>query len=103
MTDDSGTDDLEARLGAQIRALRLDAGYDQRALAELADVGLSSIKNLENGRGSTLRTVIRVLRALHAEAWLDTLSPEPTVSPIDVLRGQSAGPRQRVYRPRGGA
>lgn len=67
----------------------------------MADVGLSSLKNLENGRGSTLRTLIRILRALDAVDWLTTLAPEPTVSPLDVLRGQGRPPRQRVYRPRG--
>ncbi len=100
MTDDASTDDLEGRLGSQIRALRLDAGHDQQTLADLADVGLSSVKNLEKGRGSTLRTFVRVLRALDVADWLETLAPEPTISPLDVLRGQAKGPRQRVYRPR---
>lgn len=100
MTDDASTDDLEGRLGSQIRALRLDAGHDQQTLADLADVGLSSLKNLEKGRGSTLRTLVRVLRALDVADWLETLAPEPTISPLDVLRGQAKGPRQRVYRPR---
>lgn len=100
MTDDSSTDDLEGRLGSQIRSLRLDAGHDQQTLADLADVGLSSLKNLEKGRGSTLRTLVRVLRALDVADWLETLAPEPTISPLDVLRGQAKGPRQRVYRPR---
>lgn len=100
MTDDVPTDELESRLGSQIRTIRIQAGHDQQTLAELADVGLSSLKNLENGRGSTLRTLVRVLRALDASDWLDTLAPEPTISPLDVLRGQAKGPRQRVYRPR---
>ena len=95
------TDTWEQRLGEQVRRLRLDAGLDQQALAALADIGLSSVKNLENGRGSTLRTLIRILRALHVESWLDTLAPETSISPLDVLRGQGQTPRQRVYRPRG--
>jgi transcriptional regulator with XRE-family HTH domain len=100
MADDVSSDDLEARLGSQIRTLRLEAGLDQQTLADLADVGLSSLKNLENGRGSTLRTLVRVLRALAVADWLETLAPEPTISPLDVLRGQAKGSRQRVYRPR---
>jgi transcriptional regulator with XRE-family HTH domain len=98
---DLDTAQWEARLGDQIRRLRLDQGSDQQTLARLADVGLSSVKNLENGRGSTLRTLVRILRALDAVDWLDTLDPEPTVSPLDLLRGQGRAPRQRVYRPRG--
>ncbi|BDZ50957.1 hypothetical protein GCM10025867_31980 [Frondihabitans sucicola] len=83
-----------------MRALRLDRGYDQATLGDLADVSVTSIKNLENGRGSSLRTVIRILRALEATAWLDTLAPTPTVSPIDLLRSAEATPRRRVSRPR---
>jgi transcriptional regulator with XRE-family HTH domain len=90
----------EERVGEQVRALRLDAGHDQATLAELADVSLTSIKNLENGRGSSLKTIVRVLRALQATEWLGSLAPTPTVSPIDLLRSAEATPRRRVYRSR---
>jgi transcriptional regulator with XRE-family HTH domain len=96
------TADGEARVGEQIRALRLDASLDQATLAALADVSLSALKNLENGRGSTLRTLIRILRALGRDEWLTTLAPGPTISPIDVLRSASTTPRRRVYRRRSG-
>jgi transcriptional regulator with XRE-family HTH domain len=94
------TGEWEVLLGTQIRSTRLDAGHDQAALAALADVSLTSVKNLENGRGSTLRTLVRVLRALGRADWLGTLAPEPTVSPLDLIRSSSATPRRRVYRAR---
>lgn len=90
----------EQRVGEQVRALRLDRGLDQASLGELADVGVTSIKNLENGRGSSLRTIVRVLRALDATSWLESLAPTPTVSPIDLLRSAEATPRRRVSRTR---
>jgi transcriptional regulator with XRE-family HTH domain len=94
------TAEWEALLGEQLRSIRLDSGHDQAALADLADVSLTAVKNLENGRGSTLRTLVRVLRALDRADWLATLAPEPTVSPLDLLRSSSTTPRRRVYRPR---
>lgn len=94
------TNEWELRLGAQFRSLRLEAGLDQVTLAGLADVSVSSLKSLENGKGSSLRTVIKILRALGATQWLTTLAPEPTVSPLDVLRHSTPTPRRRVYRPR---
>jgi DNA-binding XRE family transcriptional regulator len=88
------TDEWEARIGDQVRSLRLDAGHDQVSLARRADVSTSTLQSLENGRGSTVRTLVRVLRAL------DALAPASAVSPIDVLRSADPAPRRRVYRPR---
>lgn len=100
LSSGASTEEWEQRVGEQMRALRLDRGLDQTTLGDLADVSVTSIKNLENGRGSTLRTVVRVLRALDATAWLDALAPTPTVSPIDLLRSTEAAPRRRVSRSR---
>jgi transcriptional regulator with XRE-family HTH domain len=99
------TDEWEARIGAQLRSLRLDAGLDQISLARRADISTSTLQSLENGRGSTVRSLVRVLRALDADDALDSLAPASAVSPIDVLRTADRAPRRRVYRsraPRGG-
>jgi transcriptional regulator with XRE-family HTH domain len=106
MTDDStdkyrqlSTDEWETRVGVQFRALRLRANLDQGALAELAGVSLGAVKHLEQGKGSSLKTLVRLSLALGHESWLESLSPAISISPIDVLR--SRGPqRVRVYRPR---
>jgi transcriptional regulator with XRE-family HTH domain len=95
------TVEWEARIGEQVRARRLDEGLDQISLARLADVSTSTLQSLENGRGSTLRTLVRVLRALGAEAALDTITPTSTVSPLDLFRATATSPRRRVYRARG--
>ena len=94
------TEEWEADLGAQVRALRITRSLDQSQLAERAGVSLGSIKSLEQGRGSTLRTVVRVARALDREDWLAGLAPRVTISPIDVLRTARSEPRKRVYRAR---
>ena len=97
----SSTDEWEALVGEQFRSLRIARNLDQAQLAELAGVSLGSVKGLEQGRGSTLKTIVRVARALDREAWLRGLAPRPTVSPIDVLRSSRTSPRRRVYRARG--
>ena len=94
------TDDWEAAIGEQFRTLRLGRNLDQAQLAELAGVSLGSVKGLEQGRGSTLKTIVRVARALDREDWLRGLAPRPTMSPIDVLRSSRTEPRRRVYRAR---
>lgn len=92
-------DEWEAELGRQVRALRLRANLDQRILAGQAGVGLTALKNLESGKGATVKTFIRTLRALDRAAWLETLSPPVSVSPLRMLKAKTA--RQRASRPRG--
>ncbi len=79
------------------------AEQDQRKLAGRASICVGAFKNMKNGHGCTLRTLIRVLRVLDKEKWLETLSQLPTVSPIEILRQQKQqAPRQRAYKPRKG-
>jgi transcriptional regulator with XRE-family HTH domain len=96
------TDDLEADLGRQVRDLRQRADLTQQELARRANVGVSTIRRLEAGRGGTLDSFVNVLRALDREDWLATLAPAPTVSPMEALRARRVAEshrRQRV-RPR---
>jgi hypothetical protein len=41
---------------------------------------------LEQGRGSTVETFLRVLKALDSLAGIDALAPRPTISPIAMMR-----------------
>ena len=92
-------EEWELSLGAQFRAARIQAGLDQGELAELANISEGAVKSLETGKGSSLKTVIKVLRALDRTDWLRAFAPESSVSPIQVLKGKTT-PRQRVSRSR---
>jgi transcriptional regulator with XRE-family HTH domain len=89
----------EARIGEQVRRVRLASGLDQVELASRSDVSIGALRNLERGGGSTLRTLVRIVRALDLQDWLDSLAPAVAVSPIEVLRSTGTE-RSRVYRPR---
>lgn len=89
------TDEIEKSFGAQVKALRLEQDVDQATLAERAAVSVSALKALEAGRGSSLRTVVRVVRALDRVDWLDTFYEQPTVSPLALARE-----REGVRRPK---
>jgi transcriptional regulator with XRE-family HTH domain len=81
------TADWEGRLGADLRRLRLRNRLTQTELAERANVSGSAIKSLEGGKGSSLTTVVRVVRALGRTDWLESLlPPEPAISPMEILR-----------------
>jgi len=78
---------VEEYVGAQIRSLRQDEHLTQKALANRANVSLSSLQSLELGRGSSLTTVVKVMRSLGRSDWFETLAPpQPLVSPREQWR-----------------
>ena len=99
-------DDLEADLGQRLRAVRLARRLSQQEVADQANVSVGAVKHLESGAGATVRTLVRVLRALEETSWLERLAPPaPAFSPLAVLRQQqeaesSARRGQRVRRAR---
>ena len=56
-------EDLEKLLGASVRALRIERRLTQVELAELANLSVGALKNLESGRCSTTTTLVRVVHA----------------------------------------
>lgn len=89
-------EDWEAFLGAQIRAARIAADLDQTRLAALANISPSSVSNLERGIGSSLKTLVAVVKALGRTDWLEALAPPVAVSPLQALRAGTRTPRRRV-------
>lgn len=86
----------ETAIGNQVRALRLRQDLNQQQLAERAGIALNAVKNLEGGKGATLRSLTQALRVLDRADWLNTLAPGASISPVQML-GIKA-PRQRASR-----
>lgn len=99
MNSNSSTADLEARLGDQLRLLRLRQNLDQRQLAAQAGVALNVVKRLESGKGATVKSLLKVLRALGRADWLNTLSPAVSISPLQMVKDTPV--RQRASPKRG--
>jgi len=76
--------EFEADVGEQIKSLRLKQNIDRATLALRAGCSVSALKNLESGNGSTLRTLIAVVRALGREDWLRNVAPVATISPLNM-------------------
>jgi len=89
-------EELQTLLGGRIRSIRLNRNLDQRTTAEKAGISEKALRNLENGRGSTVETLMRVLKALEYLQGIDMLAPEISVNPLDLLR--QSKPPQRVRR-----
>lgn len=88
--------ELESALGENLKQLRLSRNTDQRTLAEQAGVSTRALQSLENGEGSSLQTLMKVVRALGRESWFATIAPVATINPMAMVA--NAAPRQRARR-----
>lgn len=100
MIESKHPEELEATIGQQLREIRLRQNIDQRQLAEQAGVALNVVKNLEGGKGATVSSFIKILRALGRTEWLHSLSPEISISPLQMLKAKPV--RQRASRGKDG-
>ena len=93
--------ELQKMMGERLRALRLSRNLPQRDLAEKAGLSLRALHNLEAGAGSTIESLVRILKALGAADAIELLAPQPKVSPLMLLK-QGPQPRRagRVRRSR---
>lgn len=90
------TEEWERIIGEQMKRLRLLRDLDQRDVAEQAGVALNVVKNIEAGRGSTLRSFINVLKVLDRIEWFNALQPAVSISPMQILKSRKKAPRQRA-------
>jgi transcriptional regulator with XRE-family HTH domain len=94
-------DEQLSAIGLALRERRVRAGLTQEDLALQADVSLGAVQNLEYGKGSSMRTLLRVTRLLDSDQWVEALQAPraPALSPMQLLREQkSAAKKMRVRR-----
>lgn len=87
-------EEIEQSVGEKIRALRLQRNLDQASVAERSGISVRALRNLEQGQGSTLRTLLAVMRTLGRESWFDAMAPIATINPLHLPRKSSQ--RQRA-------
>ncbi|WP_207916815.1 helix-turn-helix transcriptional regulator [Iodobacter fluviatilis] len=55
---------MEAILRERQKRLCINRNWEQKLVAERAGISLRTLRNIESGNGSSLNTLIRVLRVL---------------------------------------
>lgn len=88
-------EEFEADIGEQIKSIRLRQNIDRTTLAMRAGCSVSALKNLEYGSGTSLRTLIAVVRALNREDWLRHVAPMTTISPLSMPKSGQIRKRAR--------
>ena len=74
--------EMELDIGEKLRRLRLNKNLDQKTVSARAGVSVRALRNIEAGQGSTVRTLLSVVRALGRESWLETIAPVTTINPL---------------------
>lgn len=96
MTATNSTQGWAHILGAHVRRARIDEDLTQAEVAAKANISPKTVASLEAGHGTSTTTLIKVLRALNREHWIQTLAPRPDIDPLAAVRQQTE--RQRASR-----
>ena len=84
----------EEELGNRVRVVRKQRKMTQQELADRSNVSRSAIKYLEAGKGSTLATFLKVVRALGLDENLDQIfAVVSTISPLALLHAKKKSGR----------
>ncbi len=88
--------ELELQLGEHIKTLRLQKNINRQTLCYQAGISENALRHLEGGQGATIKTLVRVIKALGQENWLASLAPRVSINPLHMVREKH--PRQRASR-----
>jgi putative transcriptional regulator len=89
------TDEILRELGTRFQRYRLQQDRTIEEVAATAGIGTRTLERAEAGENTTLKTVVKVLRALGRIESLDAFLPPPLVSPLE-LAAFSGRERQRA-------
>jgi transcriptional regulator with XRE-family HTH domain len=96
--------EAEIELGAAVRQFRIRNGFALETVADRAGISPTSVRSLELGRGSTVNTMLKVLKAIGELDRIDQWKAESeSFSPAAVFKAsqrREAQPRRplRVSR-----
>ena len=103
MPDIYGSDTVvEETIGFRLKHYRLERNFSQTELSERAGIARRTITSVENGKGCTLSTLIRLLRALNKLDLLHGLLEEPPLRPSQMkeIERIRESPRKYASKPR---
>jgi transcriptional regulator with XRE-family HTH domain len=99
ITTDLTDEAVLKEIGQRLERQRIDAGLTQARLAAQSGVAKRTLERIEAGASAELVTLLRLLRTLRLVDGVETLVPEPSPSPIALLKSEGRR-RKRVSGPR---
>ena len=77
------------RIGEQIKAWRLEMNLSQAHLANKTKLSLTTICQVENGKGTSMLNMVRILRILDRLDALSQFFQEKEISPLEYQKLES--------------
>lgn len=90
-------DQILEELGSRLQQIRLNLNMSQKDVADLVGKGKEEISKIENGKAITLKSFLRILRALNKLENLDKAISVPKVNP-NILRELEENKRKRASK-----
>jgi len=84
------------RLGENIRSRRLSVNLSQAEAAERSGISLSTLKNIEAGKGASVWALVSLCRTYGHDHWIYELAPDELLT--HRLKEMSGHPRQRAAK-----
>ncbi|MFT5144316.1 MAG: transcriptional regulator with XRE-family HTH domain [Rhodothermales bacterium] len=78
--------EIVSAIGSRLRELRKARRLTIEEASEQAELNPSTVVRAEQGRNPTLMTLLRLLRVYGELGGIENLIPEPSVSPLAVVR-----------------
>ena len=75
-------DAIMRQIGLKLKELRIEKNMKQKELSDASGVSLFTISAVENGKTTSMLTIIQLLRALERLDYLDRFFQEQAISPI---------------------
>lgn len=78
-------------LGRRLARARKEQDLSQPELAELAGIGVATLRRIETGSGGQLETWLKLLKALGMTSQIEMLLPETLISPMSEIGRKPSG------------
>ena len=75
-------DAIMRQIGSKLKELRIEKNMKQTELADASGVSVFTISSVENGKTTSLLTIVQLLRALEHLDYIDAFFQEEMISPI---------------------
>lgn len=92
----ASTHQIHQDIAQRLNQYRIHLELTQQELADEAGISVPTLSRLLNGKGATLDTFLRVLKAMNLVEAMAAYIPEPRNSPLSPRRARPIADRQRV-------